>query len=316
MRIRPFGPDDYPAIVELHNALYPDTPRTVEDTIEADRRRGPQYRFRRWIAEADGRVVGMAQYAQYPLNYHPQAFDCAVRVWPAWQRRGIGSALYDGLMGALEPFDPIRLRAAGRENLPEGLRFLERRGFRETHRFAVSALDVTAFDPSPYAGLEAKLRAEGIVIKSLRELESDPERDRKLHDLEWALTQDVPGSEDLRQVPFEEWREASIHSPRALPDGYLVAVHGETYVGLSSLWASLGGDRLEVGLTGVRPAYRRRGIAAALKVRGIRFAQAGGYSVIKTDNEASNVPMLALNRRLGFVEGPAIITFEKVFREG
>ncbi len=79
--------------------------------------------------------------------------------------------LYDKVIEGLEPFDPIELNVNVRSDKPQGLRFFEKRGFSEHMREGESHLDVMAFDPAPYDGLEDKLRREGIEIKTLRELE-------------------------------------------------------------------------------------------------------------------------------------------------
>lgn len=51
----------------------------------------------------------------------------------------------------------------------------------------------------------------------------------------------------------------------------------------------------------------------ALKLKTIEYARAHGYDVIKTWNDSSNVGMLAINEKLGFVRQPAWITFVKEF---
>jgi RimJ/RimL family protein N-acetyltransferase len=174
---------------------------------------------------------------------------------------------------------------------------------------------VPAFDPTPYAGLEDRLRAGGITIATLRDLAADPNRDRKLYDLEWELQQDVPAAEDLTRADFEKWLEVTIQAPMCLPNGYLVAVEGDKYVGMSNLWGDRASDMLYTGLTGVKRSHRRRGIATALKVRAIAFARANGNPIIKTNNEINNRPMLSINERLGFVPQPAWIQFEKRLRD-
>ena len=87
-----------------------------------------------------------------------------------------------------------------------------------------------------------------------------------------------------------------------------MAVDGDQYVGMTTLWASGAGSDLETGLTGVRRAYRRQGIALALKLRAIAVAQDHGAPTIKTWNATVNTGMLAINERLGFVRQPAWIT--------
>ena len=63
-------------------------------------------------------------------------------------------------------------------------------------------------------------------------------------------------------------------------------------------------------MTGVVRAYRRRGIATALKVRTIQYAQTVGAETIVTSNEENN-PMNILNRKLGFEPMPAWISYHR-----
>ena len=55
-------------------------------------------------------------------------------------------------------------------------------------------------------------------------------------------------------------------------------------------------------MTGVLRQYRHRGIATALKVRSIAFAQSRGVSVMYTVHAAANRAAIAMNRRLGYTE--------------
>lgn len=106
-----------------------------------------------------------------------------------------------------------------------------------------------------------------------------------------------------------------LNRPTALLDTWQIAVHNGAYVGLSYLWRSMGNNNLENGATGVRRAYRRRGIAMALKIRNIRWAMERGYPRIKTWNAAHNRSMLGINEALGFLKQPAWIEYRKTFQE-
>jgi hypothetical protein len=58
--------------------------------------------------------------------------------------------------------------------------------------------------------------------------------------------------------------------------------------------------------TGVLRAYRGRRLALALKLLSISAAQRYDVDYLYTNNDSSNAPMLAINRRLGYQESPGI----------
>jgi mycothiol synthase len=308
MNVRTFTPDDYPAIVSIHNSLnivWPERPRTPEGWTEADRNRNPKCKHQRWVAVKDGIVVGFGSYGQSSFDYHPQRFYVNVEVSPEYQRGGIGAALYDQVMDGLQAFDPRVLRADAFTNLPQGFAFLQKRGFYEAFRETPVHLDVAAFDPSPYADLEAKLRSQGVVIKTLRELESDPDCDHKLYDLYWESTEDLPSEDDgIEKQPFDEWVKWGLNDPTILHDAYFVALRGDEYIGLRELGKDPDNDILQGGLLGVRRAERKHGIGLAMQLRGIAYAREHGYPVLKTCTGVQNVPMQALFNKLGYARDP------------
>ncbi|GCE09357.1 hypothetical protein KDAU_66860 [Dictyobacter aurantiacus] len=57
-------------------------------------------------------------------------------------------------------------------------------------------------------------------------------------------------------------------------------------------------------MTGVEPEYRGRGIALALKLLVIRCARKYGVAYLRTNNDSENVPMLTVNRKLGYLPVP------------
>ncbi len=308
MNVRVFTADDYPAIVNIDrslNIVWPERPHTAEGWADADRNRNPKCRFQRWVAVIDGEVVGFGSYAQYSGDYHPQRFYVNVEVSAAYQRRGVGAALYDRIMTELQPFDPRVLRADAFTNLPQGFAFLQKRGFYEAFRETPVHLDIACFDPAAYAGLETKLLGAGIVVKTVHELESDPSRDRKIYDLYWDVVEDVPQEEPrIEKQEFGEWVEYELNNPTILHDAYFVAVRGDEYVGVSEWGRDPGSNVLWGGLLGVRRAYREQGIALAMQLRAIAYAREHGYPVLKTCTAIQNLPMQALFNKLGFGRAP------------
>ncbi len=313
MEIQLTTPAHYPGIAALNNYIDPQQHLSASDFLESDRLRDPKFKTQRWVAIEKDEIVGAGYYTQSNWFAHPQKFMIWIGVHPRHQRSGIGSALFETITHGLQPFDPLAVRIHASESCPQSIRFLEKRGFQEVIRDIPSELNVQAFDLTRFKGLEARFRGNGIEIKTLPELESDPQRNRKLYDLDWEISLSVPGdlAAGMGRRGFEKYVEYAITGPSALPDGFFVAVKGEEYIGLSHVLVSEKGKSLYQGLTGVIPQYRRYGIGLAMKIRVIEYAQANGYILIKAENDAKNIPMLSMNERLGYVRKPALITFEK-----
>jgi GNAT superfamily N-acetyltransferase len=313
MEILPTTSAHYSGIATLYNSLDPQLHLSASDFTEGDRLRDPKFKTQRWVAIEKGEIVGASYYTQSNWFAHPQKFMIWVGVHPKHQRSGIGSALYETIMHGLQPFAPLALRTRARDDCPQSICFLEKRGFQEVIRDIPSELNVQAFDLTRFTGLEDRFQGYGIEIKTLPELENDPERNRKLYDLDWEISLSVPGdlAASIGRRGFEKYVEYAITGPYAIPDGFFVAIKGEEFIGLSHVLVSEKGISLYQGLTGVKPQYRRYGIGLAMKIRGIAYAQINGYSLIKAENDSKNIPMLTMNEKLGFVRKHSLITFEK-----
>jgi GNAT superfamily N-acetyltransferase len=311
--IRPFTPADYPTLARIAGAAFPDYPASAEEKEFGDTRRDPKCRLARWLIERDGRAVGYGEYGQRSSAYHPRRFHINVIIQPDSQGRGLGRALYDQVMSALSLFDPLSVRVQIREDRTRSVRFLHDRGFVEDMQTFESRLDVTAFDPAPFAEALARVRALGIEFKTLRDLEDVPGHWQKHYEMTQELRADVPFPEPYTWLEKSVWLSALLKNPGLLSDACLFAVKEGEYIGVTMLKAS-GGD-LTTGLTGVRREHRRQGIALALKVRAIAWAKENGYLRIKTWNEANNRGMLGINERLGFVRQPAWLDMVKVLKE-
>ncbi|MFW6063672.1 MAG: GNAT family N-acetyltransferase [Chloroflexota bacterium] len=314
LNIRPFAytDADYEALVAVCNAIEPERPSSVPAYRHWDDNRESQYHFRRYLAELDGQVVGFAATGHAAWSHQPHKYFVNVQVLPDHQGKGIGARMYERLLAHLEPRDPRKLVSFTRENRENAIRFLKKRGFRQMMRIPVSTMDPATFDNERFAAKVQRVLDSGITVKTLREVsEQDPDWKHKLYDLEWECVQDVPSTDPFTRRSFENFEKGVLQSPNLLPDAWFIAVDGERWVGLSVLWRNLVTDKLlETGLTGVVRSHRRRGIATAMKVRAIEYAQAHGNPLIDTDNEENN-PMFQLNLQLGFVPQPAHLDFAK-----
>ena len=119
-----------------------------------------------------------------------------------------------------------------------------------------------------------------------------------------------PGEYD--PIPFEQLDAFMFNNPRLLPEAYIIAKHGPEYVGISYVFKNEKEPQvLSQGDTGVRRDYRGQGIAVALKLKVIEFARQHGYNMVRTRNASTNMPMLAVNTKLGFKRKIGWIQMEK-----
>ncbi len=314
--IRPFEECDahYCALARVETEVFPDHPVTADvlrhDDESFDRRKLILKRYLAWLPK--GEAAGHAVYHHMESRLQPQRFSLWVAVRPAWQRRGIGTALYEVAMKDLRELTARWLHTAARESMPDTIHYLQRRGFRETMRSWESHLDVRGFNTGPFRGYRDRMHKESIAFTTQAQ-----ERDRRntwlddLYELHTTLLADVPSTAPYTRPSLKSFVRHNVDNPEALPDGYFIAVHDGRYVGESVLFRSQGQPgSLYQGLTAVRREYRGRGLAMALKLATIDYAQQQGYKVIKTWNATVNTAMLAINDRLGFVRQPAWIEME------
>jgi mycothiol synthase len=307
-------PEDYAGIAEIIGSTDPDFKRTAKELEQEDAALDPALNFTRFVAEdSSHRAVGTASVGHDRWNPREGVWIINIRVRPEFQRRGIGGRLYQRILNHLEPLALHELKTQAREDNHAAIAFLTGLGFREVWRRFQSTLETANFDFAPFEGLEQKLNAHGVRIVTYPELETDPERDRKLFDLDTELALDIPTGEELVNPSLEHWKAEFLEPPRVLKPAFFVAVAGGDYVGLSTLWTD--GAGFLTAMTGVRRSHRGLGLALALKVRGIQYAKDHGDREITTMNDAPNAAMIGINEKLGFKRAPEWIRYAKTFQE-
>jgi GNAT superfamily N-acetyltransferase len=126
-------------------------------------------------------------------------------------------------------------------------------------------------------------------------VEADRADEDRLRLLDQRLRQDVPGSRGWVHTPAEFHRWTFDHRMFD-PSTYLVAVHAGEYVGL----ARIARARLpRLGLVGVLPAHRRRGVARALLAAAFRPLHERGVGHVAAEADETNTAGTALLMGIG-----------------
>jgi GNAT superfamily N-acetyltransferase len=325
--IRLFNPidDEYAAIVAIYNAVWPDERQhSVEMWRDNDDEWPATALHQRYVAEYDGRIVGMGACWEQYWQHQPGTVHIDFHVHPDHGGGGVDELLYniilDFLLGQTPP--PKILATRAREDRLESARFLQERGFTPVMRSPKASLKVADFDVQCFQSLRGKLAAQGIDILTLSELIArDVNWKHRLYELRWAIIQDVPSVEPHTRPSFSEFENMVLEDPALDEEAWFVAVDEHldpslptgSIVGMSNLWINdPAHQRLDTGLTGVLKEYRRRGIATALKVCTVEFAHQLGAQTIETANEENN-PMFDINLRLGFQPKAAWVSYRKEF---
>ncbi len=223
---------------------------------------------------------------------------------PALRGRGIGSALWEAALAFLREHGATRVKSEVQDHDPASQAFAERRGLVvERHSFG-SWLDIAAFDETPHLPAIRTLAAQGIRFCALADFPDTPETRHKLYDLNTANDLDVPGAENDTPT-FSHCEEFVIRAPWFCREGQLLAVDGDTWVGLCAVGLTPEAHSAYNAHTGVLCTYRGRKIAQSLKIMAIRYARQHGAQITRTHNDSLNAPILAINRRLSYQSEPS-----------
>ncbi len=313
---REFTPSDadYELLATLWNNAWPEFRRSVKTYKHDDESRPADTYFVRQFIELNGEPVGVGEYMEDWETATADDYFWLIAIDRSVDFKQVAEPYVVAMMADITSRG--RVSAIGTilmEDRTAGCEFYQSLGYSPEMREPRSVLDVTQFDFSHYYWVDDKMVAEQIEIAILTDLqERYPDWKRRIYDLDWPLVKDVPSTVELKQQPFDEFIQR-FESPTFLPEAAFYALDGDEWVGVSAVQLVDGADdELAVSITGVLQSHRRRGIATALKLKTIEFAQLHGAQTIKTTNEENN-PMYDLNLALGFEPKPALIIFEQSF---
>ncbi len=302
--LRPLIPEDAPRIAEIINRDQSQTATIDEVRERIAEPTLPGRVIRRLGAEDEtGALIG---YGHTIRDAHLESglFYLHVAIAPDTRRQGAGTQVHDAVRAFASDHGATRLRAEVSDTLPEGLAFGQAMGYSIERHIFESTLQVADFDERPFLSALEAMEAAGVRFFSLAEIGDTREAREQLWSLERTITLDVPGGSEASSRPFEMWERQVVESGHYLAEGELVAAYGDEWIGMAALLDYPESGMMYHGITGVLPEYRGKGLATALKLLAIRLARARGATILRTNNDAENAPMLAINRKLGYHPEP------------
>lgn len=301
--LRVFEAGDYPALAELRAAVYPEHVVSAGELRRWDAARDPSRPFARRVVGDGAGLAATLELAPPEGCVDPARLSLELLVHPRARRQGLGARLARAAEDLARALGARRLEAQVRDTPRGGVALARRLGYTEIGRSGESELDLACAEWAAVADPAPRLAAEGFRLTSLASeldgLAPDRRLDRlrQVHALFEELARDVPNGGG--GLSFEEFLARVAASPATPLEALRLARRGEAWAGLSHVLVGEGGCVYQA-LTGVRAAFRRRGLALALKLDGLRWARQRGHARVRTTNGSGNAAILELNRRLGF----------------
>jgi len=266
-------------------------------------------------------IVGhaIARYEDVKIDMNPDAISMRVEIHPNYRRQGIGTQLFTKLETYGRQLGRTKIKTwIAPINGPAGSAFATKYGFRKVMEEKESRLYHDKINwhyvnqiKQKYAETDHKYRYERIdrnewadrILTNRQFAEEMADFYNEVGNLmpmeELETNNFVDTAEDLRRnaefiKQSDSWKSQSYY-----------AFNGDTIIGLSDSYYPNDPPVRDVstGLTGVRKAYQRQGIASVLKVKILEYYLENfpEFEYIHTENAASNEGMLAINIGLGFV---------------
>jgi RimJ/RimL family protein N-acetyltransferase len=236
-------------------------------------------------------------------------------VEPVCRRRGIGTELYERLEEIARSFKADGITTDIRDNSPECRRFAEARGFVEKSHDIQMMLDLASFKDEPYKAAIAALTTQGFNFTNMEELGNDAEAQRKLFELNNSVTATQPGHDGIPSwESCEEFQRTVCQMSWYKPAGQMVVIDTSSgeWIAMSAITRFENADHAYNLFTGVDPRYRGRKLGQSIKALALCYARDKlGVDRVRTNHNADNAPMIAIDGKLGYVQIPGTYRMEK-----
>ncbi|MET8978755.1 GNAT family N-acetyltransferase [Streptomyces sp. NPDC004539] len=249
----------------------------------------PDAHARKLVAELDGVIVGTAQVGLAHDAPEPGKGYLNVYVDPAYEHRGVGTALRETAERHLTDLGATHLYAWVLDE-PRNRAYAEHAGYRPSRSAHFLRLDLTT------AALAPLPLPEGVDLRTAADYAADP---RPLFLLDAEVTSDEPSDVGAEFTDYEAWLAENWHHPHLDRDLTVVAVVDGRPAAFSVAHTD-GAGRYHTAMTGTARAHRGKGLAKLAKTASLHRARAAGCTVAFTGNDTDNGPMLAINKSFGY----------------
>lgn len=306
-------PEDYKHIAVLFNSIEPGS--TTVEALEDEDRHIPQKatltlndqgqligfgRIRVLAENTNGQVIGYGASWRAPWS-DPGELASTFCVHPDYQRHGVGELILSYLENWAASHQASLLLSEVKDWVPGSLPFAQKHGFLLGAHIFELRLNLNRLDLTKMADPVHRLQDSGITFVTLADKAGD-ESEKKLYGLYVETSKDNPGQSGNLPA-FPEWRKEALPENCSQEKWVFIALDGDRFVGVSTLFSTDETGVLYTDYTGVDRHYRGRGIAKALKLLSIQAAINEGTHTMTTDTEAGNEAMQKLNRGLGYLPG-------------
>lgn len=260
-----------------------------------------------------GRVLGFSGY--YLANKNRERYyGISLVVEKGWSECGLGSMLYEQLLGQVSDVGAKTLKARVRDTCDEGIRFANERGFVEKKHSIEMLLDLKNWDDSRYEPILEELRMQGFHFTNMAEVGDGEEARQKLYTLNNNASATDPGSDGIPPwASFEEFKRDVCSSSWYQPDAQILAIdtHSGDWAAMSAITVFEGADHAYNLFTGTDVRYRGLKLAQAVKTLALRRARQFKVDKVRTSHNSENEVMIAIDTKLGYVRTPGVLVFEK-----
>jgi GNAT superfamily N-acetyltransferase len=249
------------------------------------------------IAVEGSAVVGYGNvYLPAPEDQGPRV-RVTVTVPPEHRGRGIGSAVYEAIARAAQEAGAAKLLIVVADD-DKSKEFATHRGFTIGRRMSHAKADL------------AEIPESGPVPPGLQLVDYNDLTPKAL----WVADSAVAGGDPsgLSHAPeYDEWVRTDWNHPDLRRDLSIALLADGIVVSFANTSADPERKVIWSNLTGTGPTYRGLGLAKVVKSAALRRSREAGFVTAYTGNDAGNLPMLAVNKWLGYQPTGAAWTAEK-----